>query len=369
MLLNSSTDSIEFTTSAALDTDWFVKFSSLSTNRREILSSEDNQGLVSTATTTTIVQGPQSNNSYQKQIELIIITNKSAVSSQTIRIKKNVNGTRYVLGPPFILQGDECLVYSGGAYSIYDENGLTGSGGGGGTTDHTLLSNLDWISSGHTGTGDTVAGFDGAGVPNYLTIGTDIQAYDGDLDAISALVGTGIARRTGASTWTVGTAVNLTTEVSGSLPVANGGTGGTTQTTARTGIAAAPASAEFLCLSGSAELTNEKTLAAGTLLDGTTVGSVHTLDVAFLGTKVAAGRNTAGSGVAEEVTIHQMLDWIGTATRGAIIVRGVSDWYYVPAGAAGEVLTSNGAGADPTYQATGGMTYPIVLGITYLTGT
>jgi len=40
-----------------------------------------------------------------------------------------------------------------------------------------------------------------------LTPGTDIQALDADLTALAALNGTGIARRTAANTWSVGTAV------------------------------------------------------------------------------------------------------------------------------------------------------------------
>jgi hypothetical protein len=38
-------------------------------------------------------------------------------------------------------------------------------------------------------------------------IGANVQAWDADLDALAALSGTGIARRTGANTWSVGTAV------------------------------------------------------------------------------------------------------------------------------------------------------------------
>ncbi|MBN8968932.1 MAG: hypothetical protein J0G95_10780 [Rhizobiales bacterium] len=38
-------------------------------------------------------------------------------------------------------------------------------------------------------------------------IGTNVQAWDADLDTLAALSGTGIARRTGANTWSVGTAV------------------------------------------------------------------------------------------------------------------------------------------------------------------
>ena len=55
-------------------------------------------------------------------------------------------------------------------------------------------------------------------------------ALSDDLAAVEGLSTTGIVRRTGANTWTAGTAVSLTTEVTGTLPVANGGTGTTTST-------------------------------------------------------------------------------------------------------------------------------------------
>lgn len=46
-----------------------------------------------------------------------------------------------------------------------------------------------------------------------------------DLAAVEALAATGIVRRTGASTWTAGSPVNLATEVTGVLPIANMATG------------------------------------------------------------------------------------------------------------------------------------------------
>lgn len=50
-----------------------------------------------------------------------------------------------------------------------------------------------------------------------VAIGSNVQAWDADLDALAALAGTGIARRTGANAWSVGTTVS----------VAEGGTGDT----------------------------------------------------------------------------------------------------------------------------------------------
>jgi hypothetical protein len=75
------------------------------------------------------------------------------------------------------------------------------------TSDHAGLTNLVWTASGHTGTATRVAGFNGLGAASYYIIGTDLQAWDVDLDAISALASSGLAVRTGAGTWSIRTLV------------------------------------------------------------------------------------------------------------------------------------------------------------------
>lgn len=100
---------------------------------------------------------------------------------------------------------------SGTKYLQYDGVSLTWATVAGGTGDHTALTNLGWTASGHTGTANRIAGFDGSGATSFYVIGTDIQAYDGDLAAIAALAGTsGFAKKTGANTWTLDTNTYLT---------------------------------------------------------------------------------------------------------------------------------------------------------------
>lgn len=70
-------------------------------------------------------------------------------------------------------------------------------------------------------------------------------------------------------------------------------------------------------------------------------------------TQRVLGRNTAGSGDPEEVTATQVLDWLGT-TRGSILFRGASGWSILSPGTVGQVVQSNGAGADPSYASVAG---------------
>lgn len=68
-------------------------------------------------------------------------------------------------------------------------------------------------------------------------------------------------------------------------------------------------------------------------------------------TQRALGRNTAGAGDAEEVTLTQLLDWIGSAAQGDILYRGASGWERLGAGTTGHFLKTLGAGANPAWAA------------------
>lgn len=60
-------------------------------------------------------------------------------------------------------------------------------GGGGGSSDHALLSHLSWTVSGHTGTANRIAGFNGSGAAALYQVGVDLQAYDAELAAWAGL--------------------------------------------------------------------------------------------------------------------------------------------------------------------------------------
>lgn len=90
-----------------------------------------------------------------------------------------------------------------------------------------------------------------------------------------------------------------------------------------------------------------------TLVDITDAGTLAALDevalsdIADIATQRVIGRNTAGTGIPEQVSLTQLLDWIGSAARGDILVRGASTWARLAKGAADTYLKSDGT--DPAW--------------------
>ncbi|MFM9850143.1 MAG: hypothetical protein ACKVP3_23675 [Hyphomicrobiaceae bacterium] len=67
------------------------------------------------------------------------------------------------------------------------------------------------------------------------------------------------------------------------------------------------------------------------------------------------GRKTSGAGDTEECTLSEVLDFIGSAAQGDILYRGSSGWARLGAGTSGQFLKTNGAAANPQWDAvTGG---------------
>jgi len=102
--------------------------------------------------------------------------------------------------------------------------------------------------------------------------------------------------------------------------------------------------------------------AASTALMRSALGTIITADITddavtyakiqdIVTTQRLLGRNTAGSGVIEEVTVAQLLNWIASSARGDILVRGASDWARVAKGTAGQVVRSDGTDTAWGYYA------------------
>lgn len=63
------------------------------------------------------------------------------------------------------------------------------------------------------------------------------------------------------------------------------------------------------------------------------------------------GRKTAGAGVTEELTVHDILDMVGSEVQGSVLYRGATNWEVLGAGTDGYVLTAAGAAANPAWEA------------------
>jgi len=69
-------------------------------------------------------------------------------------------------------------------------------------------------------------------------------------------------------------------------------------------------------------------------------------------TRIAARNAGAGAGVVQELTLSQVLDFVGSAARGDTLMRGAASWAKLVPGASGLFLQSAGAGADLLYAQT-----------------
>lgn len=155
------------------------------------------------------------------------------------------------------------------------------------TADSAEATGLKWSAVGGTGTVTSVditapaAGITASGGP-VTASGSITLALANDLAAVEGLATTGIVRRTASDTWSAGTAVSLTAEVTGTLPVANGGTGITSLGTGVAAFLGTPSSANLAAAltdetgSGAAVFATSPTLTTPTLgvASATTINKV-----------------------------------------------------------------------------------------------
>lgn len=185
-------------------------------------------------------------------------------------------------------------------------------------------------------------------------IGVTVEAWDADLDAVAALTDTGLAVRTGTATW----ATRIITSTSGDLDVSNGdgvsgnpdislpdlitaagpiGSGTETPVITfdangrLTAVSTATTAPPFSAVTGQLTLSQLPTIANGTILSNVT-GSDDTPSA------------NSFSAVADTVS----------DTQGTILYRNASEWVALPPGTVGQFLQTNGAGADPTWEAAAG---------------
>jgi hypothetical protein len=91
-------------------------------------------------------------------------------------------------------------------------------------------------------------------------------------------------------------------------------------------------------------ITMLQKLGVGTGLDAST----GLITLAAMAAKTILANKTAGVAAPTACTISDILDFV-TSTRGSIIYRGAAGWAALAPGTSGNVLQTNGAGADPTW--------------------
>jgi hypothetical protein len=78
-------------------------------------------------------------------------------------------------------------------------------------------------------------------------------------------------------------------------------------------------------------------------------GGVTNSYLANMNAGTLKGNNTGSSGTPSDITPSQALDIIGS-TRGSLLYRGASGWTQLTPGTNGQILQTNGAGSDPTWN-------------------
>lgn len=96
------------------------------------------------------------------------------------------------------------------------------------------------------------------------------------------------------------------------------------------------------------------TLTAGTgLTGGGSLDQSRSIALAAIADDRVMANISGGSAAPSANTLSDVIDACIGSTRGQILYRGASSWSALAAGTSGYVLTANGAGADPSWQATG----------------
>jgi hypothetical protein len=82
--------------------------------------------------------------------------------------------------------------------------------------------------------------------------------------------------------------------------------------------------------------------------------AVTNAKLADMATKTIKARKTGTTGSPEDCTLSDILDFVGSAAQGDILYRGASGWTRLGAGTSGQVLTTQGTGANPIWSTVSG---------------
>lgn len=80
------------------------------------------------------------------------------------------------------------------------------------------------------------------------------------------------------------------------------------------------------------------------------IGAITASGLTVSATSKILARKSSGSGAIEEASLSEILDFIGSAAQGDVLVRGTSAWQRGSPVSAGYVWTDNGPGNTPSFQ-------------------
>ena len=310
IFLTATTESLTLVTAAALSLDWSTGYVDIDTTAGATPGS--GQGNVATATTTTVVAAPGA--SVQRQLKSFTAVNKDASSTQTVTLNKVTGAGTFALARNVALAPNETLIWVDTiGFEVLNAIGV-----------RKVANTLVDLGTGVTGT--LAAQYGGTGIASYA-VGDLLYASGATALSRLADVATGnVLLSGGVATAPSWGKVGLTTHVSGTLPVANGGTGLSSGTSG--GILGFTASGT---LASSGALTaNALLLGGGAGATPTALGSLGTTSTVLHGN--AAGAPSFGA-VSLTADVSGTLPVANGGTGITSLGTGIATWLGTPSSA------------------------------------
>ena len=171
-------------------------------------------------------------------------------------------------------------------------------------------------------------------------------------DTITGLSTTGLVKRTGANTLAIAASgTDYAPATSGSSILYGNGAGGFSNVTIGTGVSFSGGTLSATGTGGT--VTSFSSGSLSPLFTTSVATSTSTPALSFSLSNAAAntilGNNTSSSAAPAYNTVSSYLDNAFSSTQGAILYRSGSAWVALPAGTSGQLLTTGGAGANPSW--------------------